>query len=136
MRGQISLDFILAIVIVFIAAGTLTVVGLELEGMQKEASVRQQLNTIGTGLAAAISSSAALEDAGTATLSIDVPELLVAGEETPQKCEIGIAGDVITLSYEIANGETIEVKKKFVVPGAMNVPSPFKCGDVLDITKT
>ena len=60
MRGQISLDLILAITIGFFAIGAVIAVNAQIGEMQTEASIRQQLNGIGDSLATVISNSAVL----------------------------------------------------------------------------
>ena len=141
MRGQISLDLILAITIGFFAMGAVIAVNAQIGEMQTEASIRQQLNDIGNGLASVISNSAVLNDATTATLSFDVPALLVPGEETLQPCTITISAGAITLTYNIFDLETgidtpVEVTKHYVDPQGMTVPESAECGGRLEITKT
>ncbi len=140
MRGQISLDLILAITIGFFAIGAVIAVNAQIEEMQTEASIRQQLNDIGNGVASIISNSAVLNDADSASVYFDIPLLLIPGEGKPQPCAITIAGGVINLSYEIfdlatGTSETINVTKRYVVPPGMTVPGNVECGGMLSITK-
>ena len=145
MRGQISLDLILAITIGFFAIGAVIAVSTQLGEMQTEASIRQQLNNIGNGVAAIISNSAVFNDATAANIDFDIPFLLVPGEEKPQPCAIKIneTTGVITLSYDIFDLETetsseIKVKKYYYVEptGTMNIPVSAECGERLTITKS
>ena len=140
MRGQISLDLILAIAIGFFAIGAVIAVNAQIGEMQTQASIRQQLNDIGNGLAAVISNSAVFNDFATANISFNVPSLLVPGEEKPQPCEITIAGGVINLSHEIfdletGSSEVTNVTTRYVVPPAMTVPGSVECGGTLTITR-
>ena len=144
MRGQISLDLILAITIGFFAIGGVIAVSAQIGEMQTEASIRQQLNDIGNGVAAVISNSAVLNDADSASISFNVPALLVPGEETPQPCAIRIAGGTITLTYEIFDLETgistsVTVTKYYIDPEVglqpMDVPDNAECGGPLIITR-
>ena len=140
MRGQISLDLILAITIGFFAIGAVIAVSAQIGEMQTEASIRQQLNDIGNGVAAIISNSAVLNDAKTASIYFDVPFLLVPGEEKPQPCNITIGSGTITLIYNIFDLETgistpIVVTKHYVDPPGMTVPNSVKCGGRLYITR-
>ncbi len=143
MRGQISLDLILAITIGFFAIGGVIAVNTQIGEMQSQASIRQQLNNIGNGLSAVISNSAVLNDSATASIYFDVPFLLVPGEETPQPCTIAIddTTGTITLFYNIFDLETgtstqVNVTKQYVVPPLMKVPTEIECGERLAITKT
>lgn len=140
MRGQISLDIILAITIGFFAIGAVIAVSAQIGEMQTQASIRQQLHDIGNGLAAVISNSAVLNDADTASVYFDIPFLLVPGEENPQPCSITIAGGVINLSYaifelETGNVEVINATKRYVDPPGMTVPGSVECGGILAITR-
>ena len=142
MRGQISLDLILAITIGFFAIGAVIALSAQIDEMQTEASIRQQLNDIGNGLAAVISNSAVLNDATTASIDFDVPSLLVPGEEKPQPCtiEINKTDGTIILSYDVFDLETgtstpVEVTKYYVNPPGMTVLGNVKCGGMLSITK-
>ncbi len=138
MRGQISLDLILAITIGFFAIGAVIAVNGQIGEMQEEASVRQQLHDIGNGLASVISNSAVMNDADSANIYFNIPALLVPGEETPQSCAIEIANGQIDLSYDLYDLETgiatpVDVTKYYVDP-KMNVPASVKCGEILTIT--
>ncbi len=143
MRGQISIDIILAITIGFIAVSSVVMISNEINAMQTQSSIRQQLNDIGSGLAQAISSSAILDDADSTSVSFAVPKILVLGETKTQLCDIQIdkANDKIILSYEVINLETgdietVSVEKGFVEPTLMNaLPDDIKCGETLTITK-
>ena len=148
MRGQISLDFILAVAIGFFAIGAVIAVSTQIGEMQTEASVRQQLHDIGNGLASVISNSAVLNDSETASVYFDVPYLLVPGEETQQKCSITIGktcdeteASAICLSYDFFDLETglsrtIKAEKRYVNPPLMDLPGSVECGERLAITKT
>jgi len=147
MRGQISLDIILAIAIGFIAVSSMGIVGNEITQMQKEASVGQQLDSIGISLSQFISNSAILDDADSATLTFDIPEIIVIGETGTQQCEIEIdaSGD-LEISYElveVATGTITLVSRtfSFVDPTPAMTISPdlssgneAKCGGTLTIT--
>ncbi len=142
MRGQISLDLILAIAIGFFVIGAVIAVNAQIGEMQTEASIRQQLNDIGNGLASVISNSAVLNDSTTAGVYFDIPKLLVPGEETPQPCNITIGSGVIDLSYDIFDLETgisseVKVTKYYYVEptGTMDIPGSVECGGRLAITK-
>lgn len=133
MRAQISLDIMLAIAIGFIAISGIVALGNEITEMQKQAGVRQQLDSIGTGLAQFISGSNALSDADSATVSFEIPEILVLGETLPQQCDIKIdkGNEELNLSYE-----TVTVTKAFVEPAGMDpLPDTIKCGQTITITK-
>ncbi len=149
MRGQISFDIIFAIIIAFIAVSSIVIVNGEITKMQTQASVRQQLDGIGTGLASVISASEILNDASSAAILIPVPKLMVVGERRTQACDITIAGGQITLEYDIIDIETglavdpltgrstvVTVQKDFKVPAGMTVPASVKCGETLAITKS
>lgn len=141
MRGQISLDFLLAITVALIAAGAILAVSGQIGQMQAQASARQQLDGIGNGLAVVISTSALLNDAGSASIDFDIPALLIAGEAKPQPCAIIIdtGNGTIWLLYEIIDLETgtttpVNVTKHFVSPAGMNVPTSAECGGSIQIT--
>lgn len=143
MRGQISLDFILAITIALIAAGAILAVSGQIAQTQAQASARQQLDGIGNGLAAIISTSALLNEGDSGTdITFGIPSLLIAGEKDPKPCAISInAGNgTILLSYEILDTETgqseqVNVEKRFVNPAGMTVPASAECGKEIQITK-
>lgn len=143
MRGQISLDFILAIAVALIATGAILAVSGQIAQAQAQASARQQLDGIGNGLAAVISASAMLNEADSASIEFDIPALLVAGNARPQKCAISIdtGNGTIDLSYDLIDLETgtttpINVTKHFVNPEGMIVsPTSAECGGSIQITK-
>ena len=140
-RGQVSFDLILATVAALIAFGSIAAVSNAIIGLQDESSVRQQLDSIGNSLAAVISTAAVLDDADSASISYTVPKIAVPGEEQLQQCDISIANDKITLSYDIVDLETgvprtVIVEKKFVDPTGMSInPTQTKCGGTVAISK-
>ena len=144
MRGQISLDFILAIAIALVASGAILAVSGQISQEQAQASVRHQLDGIGNSLAAVVSHSALLNGADSASIEFDIPGLLIAGEAMPQPCTINIDTDngTIDLSYSIIDTETglseyVNVAKHFVNPAGMSVfPTRAECGGSIQITKS
>jgi hypothetical protein len=141
MRGQISLDFMLAVAIGLVAAGALLAVSGQVSQGQAEAGTRQQLDGIGNGLAAVISYSAMLNDADSATVEYGIPALLIQGKAAPQGCTILIdyAGGTIELGYTLEDeeggaGEEILVEKHFAAPAGMIVPASAECGKKIIIT--
>ncbi len=159
MRGQISLDFILAITIALVAAGAILAVSGQIAQTQAQSSARQQLDGIGNGLAAIISYSAILNDAGSGDASVEysIPALLVAGKANPEKCIISI--DTITgtepctisintitgtidLSYDLIDLEAdtttpVNVTKNFVNPAGMIIyPTNAEFEGSIRITKS
>jgi hypothetical protein len=144
MRGQVSLDFILTIVVALVVLGSIAAVGSTIIEAQKSSTIRQQLDSIGNTLAALISTSAVLDDADSASISYTIPKIAVPGEERLQPCKIEIIGDVIKLSYEAE--PTVSVEKKFVDPrgGATGIGStpaltaaePGACGSLITISKS
>ncbi|MFA4855829.1 MAG: hypothetical protein WC634_04580 [archaeon] len=144
MRGQISLDFLLAITVALIATGAILAVSGQISQTQAQASARQQLDGIGNSLGAVISYSALLNEADSASIEFDIPGLLIAGEAVPQPCTIIINTDnnTIDLSYDIIDTETglsenVSVAKHFVNPVGMSIlPTSAECGGSIQITKS
>ncbi len=127
-KGQISFDFMLAVVAALIFIGSLNVVSGQVTAMQSSASIRQQLHSIGLNLAAVLSSSAALDDAGAgyANISYTIPKIAVLGETKLQGCDIEIEGSSLKLSYELFDvktgaSETIQALVPFAEPGGMQL---------------
>ena len=108
MRGQISLDFILAITIALVAAGAILAVSGQIAQTQAQSSARQQLNGIGNSLAAVISYSGLLNEAGSsASITFDIPALLIAGSAKPEPCTITI--DTINGTIVLQEMEDLEI---------------------------
>jgi len=135
MRGQISLDFLLAMILTMVAISTVAVVGAQISEMQKQSTVGRQLDLIGTELASAISLSALLSDSDTANLTFDLPYIAVPGQANLQECEIDILGDTLTLGYPDNVSPIASASKKFEMPAGMTLPGSAKCGDTITITK-
>ncbi len=136
MKAQISLDLMLTIAVALVAVGSAAALGQNILEMQSDASVKAQLESIGTGLAEIISVSAVLGDADDAKAEYEIPALHVPGEKNPQTCSISLAGTNLTLSYELADLETgasrtITVSKKVIDPG-MNI-TMGNCGETMVI---
>ena len=134
MRGQVSLDFILTIVVALVVLGSIAAVGSTLIETQKSSTIRQQLDSIGNTLAAVISTSAVLDDADSASVSYTIPKIAVPGEEKLQTCDISIdilsGAGTITLAYVSPD---VSVEKKFVDPG-MTIPQNARCGSEITIS--
>ncbi len=137
MRGQVSLDFILTIVVALVVLGSIAAVGSTIIETQKSSTIRQQLDSIGNTLAAIISTSSALSDGAAGTsISYTIPKIAVPGEEKLQPCDVSIdrGNGIITLGY--AAEPVVSVLKKFVNPaGITNVPGTAKCGELITISK-
>ena len=134
MRGQVSLDFILTIVVALVVLGSIAAVGSTIIETQKSSTIRQQLDSIGNTLAAILTTSAALSDGATGTsVSYTILKIAVPGEEKLQPCKIVINGDEITLSYEAT--PSVDVTKKFVDPGMTIDSTNLRCGGEIIISK-
>lgn len=147
MRGQISLDIILAIAIALIALSSTIILSEDISETQSKASIRNQLKTAGTGLATVISTSAIMNNTDNVTIEYTVPKILVAGETKTQECLISIVDTDLQLTYELydtntGESEIIWTKVPFVSPVGMTlVPTlaagdKLKCGQTITITKT
>jgi hypothetical protein len=129
MRGQVSLDFILTIVVALVVLGSIAAVGSTIIETQKSSTIRQQLDSIGNTLAAILTTSAALSDGAAGTsVSYTIPKIAVPGEERLQPCDIAIGAGTIALTY---GSPDVSVSKKFVnsAVSSQNV----KCGDKITI---
>ncbi len=142
MRGQVSLDFILTIVVALVVLGSIAAVGSTMIETQKSSTIRQQLDSIGNTLAAVIATSAVLDDADSASISYTIPKIAVPGEDKLQPCKIVINADEITLSYEAV--PAVSVTKKFADPGIgskielspeLTNTAPGTCGNPIIISK-
>jgi len=147
MKGQISLDFLLAVAIALFVLAGLVLLGADVAEMQAKEGIRQQLRVVGTGLATIVSYSAVLNDAGTeeAIVTYDIPKILVLGEEGKQPCTIAINGNNLELGYELfdletGSSETISASVPFADPHGMNIDlgqgSTGACGGTVTITKS
>ena len=149
MKGQISLDFILTVSIALLVVSGLIVFGNDVAEMQTKIGIRQQLESVGTGLASVASYSAVLNDAdsGDATITYSIPKILVLGEKERQPCKIEINGEYLELSYDFVNLETgiiepITVNVPFVNPYGMTLNPALDsanqgtCGNPITITRT
>ncbi|MBN2067504.1 MAG: hypothetical protein JW744_03480 [Candidatus Diapherotrites archaeon] len=136
-KGQISLEFIIAIVVALVVFGSISVVATSMIEMQKASSVRQQLDSVGNGLAAIISTSAVLDDADTALVSYSIPKIAVPGEKELQACNISIDNETGTITLSYSAGMNAVVEKAFVNPSGMAItPESATCGGILIITKS
>ena len=131
-KGQISFDFILAVIVALIFVGGMLLVNDQIVETQKAAAVRNQERAIAIQLHSIISSSTALSDADYFEVKYKIPKLLVPEEQELQECNIDL--DSRTVEYTLQeSGETISVEiPEFAAAGAM--PGQINCGDVLTIT--
>jgi len=139
-----SLDFILAVVAALIVLGSIAIVSDATIEMQKRSTIKQQLQSIGTGLAATITASGVLNDADNAIITYTVPKISVPGEKNQQGCDIIISGNELQLSYELFNSKTgiseiIEATVPVISPSKMTIApklsdtEPGKCGNIITI---
>ncbi len=133
MKGQVSLELILAVIVAVMAGSAFSLVGTEIIDMQREASVRHQLDGIGTSLASAISNTALLNDGDTVSVSVSIPMIAVVGTGSLQSCTIVIGGGLgvgtMTLTHD-----TVTVTKNYVDPAGMTLPGQAVCGGTMTIT--
>jgi hypothetical protein len=136
MKGQVSLELILAVIVAVMAGSAFSLVGTEIIDTQSEASVRHQLDGIGTSLARTISNAAFLNYADDSEVSVDIPMIAVAGSSALQSCTIRIGGGANNNEIDLIYApKSVTVKKKFVPPAGMTVPAAATCGGTLTITK-
>ena len=147
--GQISLDFIFAVIAGLIVLSSLTAVSGQMANMQAASSARQQLHTIGLNLASFLSATDVLGDAegGGTVAGYEVPLIAVPGESNLQTCMITAAGNELTLSYDIVDAktggnETIAEIVPFRFPASMvlspditDTGTPAKCGETITVAR-
>jgi len=147
--GQISLDFLFAVIAGLIVLSSLTAVSGQMANMQAASSARQQLHAIGLNLASFLSATDILGDAenGSTVAGYEVPLIAVPGESRPQACRIAAAGNELTLSYDVVDAktgdsETIEEKVPFRFPASMalspditDTGTPAKCGETITVAR-
>lgn len=139
MRGQVSIEVLLTFIVAVMAVSSFSFVGQETSNLERDASIRHQLDGIGTGLAAFISKTALLNDAasGQASVSAEIPRISAIGIDTPESCTISIGtgpnNDQITLTHAATS---VSVTKRFVPPAGMNVPGSASCGSTFTVTRS
>ena len=149
--GQISLDFLFAVIAGLIVLSSLAAVGGQMANLQADSSIRQQLHAIGLNLASFLSATDVLGDAENtgAVAAYEVPLIVVPGESGLQSCRIvkSATADELTLSYDIidaktGDSETIEEKVPFKFPASMalspditNSGTPAKCGKTITVKR-
>ena len=135
-KGQISLDFLLAIIFALVILVGLNAVSEQATAMQKAVSVRQQLHATGMNVVSVLSTSEVLNGspAGTTVVGI-TPQLLAVPDETGlQQCGIVIdsVNSKLLLSYS-----TVEEGISFSVPAGiafnplLTSADPGKCGSAI-----
>ena len=146
-RGQISLDFVFAVIAGLIVLSSLTAVSGQMANMQAASSARQQLHTIGLNLASFLSATDVLGDAegGSTVAGYEVPLIAVPGESRLQACRISAAGNELTLGYDAVDAKTgitepIEEKVPFRFPASMVLipditSTTAKCGETITVAR-
>lgn len=129
-RGQISFDFILAMVVALVFIGGIQLLGNELQAGQRNAAIKAQERAIALELAEVLNSKAMLKDSSQARVSYEVPKLLVPNESVLQGCEIRIGENEIKVYYPtMANSEVMETVKVKLERGTS---IDANCGETLE----
>ncbi len=130
-KGQVSFDFILAIIVALIFIGGMQLLNAEMQEMQKAAAVRNQEKLIALELYRIISTASALGDADNLEIQYKTQKILVPEERTLQECSIDLSAGEI--SYNL-DGETIRVDIPEFNDAGLTRSDQIDCGDILEIS--
>lgn len=131
-KGQVSFDFILAIIVALIFVAGIQVLSVEIQEMQRASAIRNQEKAIALQLYGIISTANALSDADTLTVEYKTPKLLVPGESPLKSCEITLNANP-KIVYD-PTGKNIEVPIAEFKDDHINIANSMKCGETLVIT--
>ena len=133
MKGQISIDLILAIIITFVFAGAMQSVISGMNETQSKISVINHQKEIGNNIAEILAMGKSLEDGQSFLVKYSIPDVIVFGDiETG--CEIRILPDEITITSVFKENQIASSVKH--TAGIANLQkTALKCGDYLEIKK-
>ncbi len=140
-KGQLSLDFMLAIIAFIIFTGILGIMITDIQKTQKDFMIRSQLKEIGTNLSEIIISTNSLNDSFEKEgfeIKYQIPLIKDPSKSNPQTCEQIIFSNTHnqttgTISYEGIN-ITFFIQKNFNRLLIQNIDK-ITCGSILHIYK-
>ena len=107
IKGQVSLDLMLAMVIAIVFVGSIASVASVMADNAKIDSIRSQERQIGNELAAVLNSATVLTGGDSFSVNYDVPKIRTADPADnglPVNCEIQILPSEIEISYTDSKG--------------------------------
>ena len=111
MRGQISLDLLMAVLATIIVLGTFAVVADDIQDNYREMYVQNQLKKVSSELSGFLTATNALDDARFST-ELKVP--IIYYKDTKAKPNIAIDADQNTINvYVVLDGKTIAQETQF-----------------------
>lgn len=151
-KGQVSFDFILAIIVALIFIGGMQLLNVQMQQAQKESVVRIQEKAIALNLYRAIAISHALKDADGMEVNYKTGRLIVPEEGALQACAIDLdsqnigppGGGVgasqatqmqITIEYSVG-GEIVDWQISNFHNSGLYTPADLDCGETITITKS
>jgi hypothetical protein len=132
-RGQVSFDFILAIIVALIFIGGVQALGGQMEEMQSMAAVRNQEKIIALNVYRLVSTASALEDADRLDVSYGTGKLLVHGEKALQQCTIQLTTTPPQINYAL-DGAIVSVEIPTPNTSGLNLPDAVGCGETITIS--
>ena len=132
-RGQISFDFMIAIMAALIFVAALQGIAAAMQQSQSGISIRNQETAIAYSISELITNSAAFSDADNFSVEYKIPYLRVFGKSEPQNCSISVSSGSIIVSYSGEEGvftQSIDI----AVPAGVDAMGQTYCGETLSIS--
>lgn len=130
-KGQLSLDFILAVLFFIAAFQIVFSMASALDSSQSNIAVKTQLDVIAENLALKFSNAKLLEGSEIAQFSFSIPLITVPGEDT-KSCEVfvtsGNSGTVVVHFPSQSSAKLSSKTVNAVIPSSFGSPLAFRCG--------
>ncbi|MBN2127437.1 MAG: hypothetical protein JW703_03525 [Candidatus Diapherotrites archaeon] len=127
-KGQISFDFIFALLVAISLISALAVITQDIAEQQKNASITAQAKKISLEVARIVSLKETIEDYDY-TLSYYIPKINVPGERIQMDCEINVAGNSVTVTAGSITASTP------IQRNGLSNPLTFNCGNKMELNK-
>ncbi len=132
-RGQVSFDFILAVIVALVFISGLQLLNTEIQQTQKFAAVRNQEKAIALQVHGIISTAKILDEAGAIVdIEYETVKMLVPGEAILSGCTIDLQNKQVIYNL---NGTNVVTNIPDFDAGNLIIPNQVDCGDMLSITK-
>lgn len=138
-KGQVSFDFILAIIVALVFIGGIQVLNQQMKDVQRYSAVKNQERLMALQIHGVVSTAKTLSDAEYLTVTFQTKKLLVPGEQFLEECSIDFTNK--TISYTLNEGMPDEEEILVDIPdygdtAGLSLPSaPIRCGELITITQ-
>lgn len=140
MKGQVSFDLIIAILVLLIVVQLFQGVIADAAASQESISIRTQQKTIGRELARVIDSAVMLSSSAPEfpfEIEYTIPQVYSAGSAVPLGCDIQVTSEKISLESETLTEPRVQITTEidWVAPGLANWSRIAECGETIKINQ-